>query len=185
MKKEMLIAIVIGFLLGLIITFGVYRLRVAANRKMSTPIPSPTMSASPTTTDSLVTIHSPAEGAIQEEKSATVTGSTIPDSYVVLFVNNTEYIRQSDESGNFSFDVELADGSNLLTINVLTDDGQVITKERTVIVTSVYKDPPTQTATTSASPTPSVKPTATPRATTTPKVATPRPAATPRPTTTP
>ncbi len=174
MKKEMLIAIVIGFLLGLIITFGVYRLRVAGNRSQSNLMPSPTTSASPAV-DSLITIHSPAEGAIQEEKSATVTGSTIPDSYVVLFVNNTEYVRQSDEVGNFSFEVELADGSNLLTVHVLADDGQVITKERTVIVTTVYKEPPTETATPSASPSPSVRPTA-PRATATPRPATPAPA---------
>jgi len=183
MKKEMIIAIVIGFLLGLVITFGVYRLRVAKTRHNTPAVPSPSVSASPVV-DSLISIHNPEEGTIQEEKSLTVTGGTIPDSYVVLFVNNTEYIRQSDESGNFSFDVELAEGSNLLTVTVLTDDGQVITKERTVIVTNVYNAPPTESATPSASP--SVKPTTTPKATATPRpAATPRPSATPRPTVTP
>jgi hypothetical protein len=175
MKKEMIIAIVIGFLLGLIITFGVYRLRVAKDRKSNTLVPSPTTSVTPVA-DSQITIHSPEEGSIQQEKTATVTGSTIPDSYVVLFVNETEYIRQSDESGNFSFDVELADGSNLLAVQVLTDDGTIITKERTVIVTNVYNEPPVESATPSASPT--TKPSATPRPRTS---ATP----TPRPTTTP
>lgn len=168
MKKEMVIAIAIGFLLGLVITFGVYRLRVAKNRSNTTTVASPTVSASPTADDTLVTIHSPEEGLITEEKSLTVTGSTIPDSYVVLFINETEYIRQSDEVGNFSFEVELADGSNLLTINVLTDDGQVISKERTVIVTDVYTDPPVEDASASASPSPSVRPSATPRPTATP-----------------
>ncbi len=184
MKKEMLIAIVIGFLLGLIITFGVYRLRVAKSRKSATPVASPTASVAPAVSDSQITIHSPEEGAIQEDKSTTVTGSTLPDSYVVLFVNNTEYIRQSDSSGNFSFDVELTEGSNLLTVNVLTDDGTVLSKERTVIVTTVYKEPPAETASASASPSPSIKPTASPKATARPGT-TPRPSATPRPTTTP
>jgi hypothetical protein len=182
MKKEMFIAILIGFLLGLIITFGVYRLRVAKNPKTGIPVATPAASTLPTTSSSQITIHSPEEGAIQEIKSATVTGSTIPDSYVVLFVTNTEYIRQSDATGNFSFDVELAEGSNLLTVNVLTDDGTVLTKERTVIVTTVYKEPPPASASPSASP--SIKPTATPRATARPATS-PKPSATPRPITTP
>ena len=170
MKKEMLVAVVIGFLLGLVITYGIYRLRIAGNQKTANPVTSPAPSSSPSDAESLITIHSPEDGRVQSEKSTTVTGSTISEAYVVLFVNNTEYIRQADGDGNFSFEVTLEDGSNLLTLEVLTEDGTTITKERTVVVTSLYDQPITETATpsatpkASATPRPSVRPTVQPKA---------------------
>jgi hypothetical protein len=180
MKKEMLVAVVIGFLLGLVITYGIYRLRISSNRKTANPVTSPASSAAPNASDSLITIHSPEDGRVQKEKSTTVTGSTIPEVYVVLFVNNTEYIRQSDGDGNFSFEVSLEDGSNLLTVKVLTEDGKTVTKERTVVVTTLYDQPITEIETA----TPSAKPSPTPKATVKPTV---QPKATPKasPTATP
>lgn len=173
MKKEMLIAVVIGFLLGLVITYGVYRLRIAHNRRPNTPAATATPSATQTATDSLLTIHSPDDGLVQKEKQLTVTGSTIPESYVVLFVNNNENIRESDSEGNFSFEVTLDEGSNILSIQVLTEEGKTITKERTVVVTSLYDEPipeaeaATKSAKASPTPTPkaTIKPKATPTAT--------------------
>lgn len=166
MKKEMLVAVVIGFTLGLLITFGLYRLRVSQQRKPDAPTVEPTATTTASPTDRLITIHNPKEGAVQKEKSATITGSTIPNAYIVLLVNEAEYIRNADAEGNFSFDVELEEGSNVLIVQVVTEVGQLITKERTVVVTSLYEEPITEieTATPSAKPTPTSTPTPRPSA---------------------
>ncbi len=178
MKKEMLVAVIIGFLLGLVITYGIYRIRIVGKHPKQVPITTTAPSATPSPEDSLLTIHNPEDGLVQKEKSLTVTGRTIPDSYVVLFLNDAELIRQSDADGNFSFDTTHVDGSNLLVLQVLDNDGKIIRKERTVIVTSLYEEPPSESASPSAKPT--AKPTATPKAT-----ATPKPSATPKASTTP
>lgn len=168
MKKEMLIAVIIGFLLGLVITYGIYRIRVASNSNV-TAVPSPTPGnvLNPGEGDSLITIHSPLEGSIQKEKTATITGSTVPNSFIVLFVNETDYIRQSDSEGNFSFEVPVVDGSNLLSLQLVTNEGITVTKERTLIVTNLY-DEVVPSAPAKSSPSASPTPKATIKATSTP-----------------
>lgn len=155
MKKEVLIAILIGFGLGLTITYGIYRLRTALEDQPQTiadivsgsPTPSPEV-------NSLLAMLTPEDGSIQTEKKTTVAGSTIPNSYVILFVNNSDYIQTSDDSGNFSFDVPLETGSNVLIVHVLNESGEVITKEKVVVVSNLYTSENPLQASDSAKPTP-------------------------------
>ncbi|MDQ5951263.1 MAG: hypothetical protein QG639_540 [Patescibacteria group bacterium] len=139
MKKEVLIAILIGFGLGLTITYGIYRLRTALEdqpqtiadivNSTNTPVPE---------AQSMIALLTPEDGAIQTETSTTIAGSTVANSMVVLIVNDADYIQQSDESGNFSFPVELKAGSNVITAYVLNENGEVMTKEKTVVVSDIY-----------------------------------------------
>lgn len=146
MKKEVLLAILIGFGLGLTITYGIYRLRTAFEDKPASIEQIVNASPSPSPESrSVLSIHSPEDGSIQEEKSTTVAGTTIPNSVVVLFVNNQDYIQTTDASGNFSFEVALNDGSNVLITHVIDENGQTVTQERTVIVSTLYSDDPTAT----------------------------------------
>lgn len=138
MKKEMAIAVLIGFLLGLIITYGIYRLRISHVKKMPTPTPTNQPNTSSTEDESILAIHNPENGTVQKEKSTTVTGAALPNSYIVLFVNDTDYLRKTDQQGNFTFEVPLQTGSNVLSLQLLQDDGKTVTKERTIIVTTVY-----------------------------------------------
>ena len=160
MKKEMLVAVLIGFLLGLAITFGVYRVTVAGRRNVMQDVPvAPTPAATPDT-DTLLVIHSPEDGMIQTSTKTTVTGTSPAGAHVVLFVNNTDYVRTSDDAGNFSFDVTLADGPNILTITMIDTSGATVTKQRSIIVTSIYEQAanPAAPASGSATSTESAKP---------------------------
>lgn len=139
MKKEMLIAVLIGFLLGLAITFGVYRSQVAKRQKVMQDVPVETQPAATPDTNSLLVITSPEEGAIQTETEAIIAGTAVPNSQVVLFVNDTDYVRESDEDGNFSFTVDLEDGTNILTVTMVDLDGNSVTKQRSVVVTDLYE----------------------------------------------
>lgn len=152
MKKEVLIAILIGFGLGLVIMYGLYRLRIAMTDKPQAieeivkATPSPTAEA-----EAVIALHSPEDGSIQTETNTTVTGTTLPNSYVVIFVNEEDFITTADESGNFSLDAELELGSNVIVTHVVDNDGNTYTKERTVIVSDIYaqgSEPTSETDTT-------------------------------------
>jgi len=143
MKKEVLIAVLIGFGLGLAIMYGLYRVRVAMTDKPQ-PIeeivkatPSPTSEA-----ETVIALHSPQDGIIQTEKTTTVAGTTLPNAYVVIFVNDQDNITLADESGNFSFVAHLESGSNVIATHVVDNDGNTYTKERVVIVSNIYSEEP-------------------------------------------
>lgn len=139
MKKEVLIAILIGFGLGLTITYGIYRLRTALEDQPQTIADIVNSTNTPTPeAQSMIALLTPEDGAIQTETNTTVAGTTIANALVVLLVNDTDYIQKSDESGNFSFPVELKTGSNVIVAHVLNENGEVITKEKTVVVSDIY-----------------------------------------------
>ncbi len=137
MRKEVIIAIILGLGLGFVITFGVYRTRAALRTTptsqqqadaLKTP---PSLIAPPAEQD--LALHNPDDGTITTDSSTVVTGSSEPNVPVVLLVNSTEYLSTADASGNFSFDVPLRDGSNVLTVYVLREDGSSYTDQRTII----------------------------------------------------
>jgi hypothetical protein len=156
MKKEMLLAIVIGLSLGLLLTYGFYRARLAmtrprnqANIVNSTPQPSPVAS-----TD--LVLISPLDEVVQSERTTQITGTTRPDNFVVIFVNDEEQITQGDSSGNFSVEATLETGSNVIIVQAIDEDGATTTLERTVIVATVSSATPD--ASESASPSPTASP---------------------------
>ena len=133
--------------MGLIITFGLYRLRsTLLDGSSSQPVPNQVKSTK-TSTDEVasaeLSVLNPIDGLVTEEKEVTVTGSTTQNSYVVLFVGDTEYISTADETGNFSFTVELENNSNVLTVYSINESGTVISTERVVFVTNAFSNPET------------------------------------------
>jgi len=171
MRKELLFAIVIGLTLGLLLTYGFYRAKIAMTRPPGQNNPlTKTASPSPTASTDLVVI-SPADEVVQTEKKVQITGTTKANNFVVIFINNKEQITQGDSSGNFSTEAGLETGSNVIIVHAINEDGATTTIERTVIVIAVAADPE---ASGSASPTPSLKPTTAPKATASPK-ASPKP----------
>ncbi|NCN51092.1 MAG: hypothetical protein GW762_01580 [Candidatus Pacebacteria bacterium] len=135
MKKEVILAILIGLGMGLFITYGVYRVKSSIATPQVTDLEQAT-DASPTTTatPALIAIHNPEHGKVQSESTITVTGTTTENAYVVLFVNDDDSISTSDDTGNFSFEVDLEDGVNYITVHVVKNDGTTATDERIVIV---------------------------------------------------
>lgn len=139
MKKEVLIAIFVGLSMGLIITFGVYRVKNSINEAPETDLLEDPKKAEATAVATILALHSPEDGSIQTEKELTVTGTTIPNAFVVLFVNDNDHISNSDQTGNFSFKISLEDGANILRVHVLNNDGNETVEERLVVVSDVFE----------------------------------------------
>ena len=149
MKKEILLAIIIGLSFGLLITYGVYRANISLSQPRSrnqatAPTPSPESAV-----DTNLSLISPEDESVVTDPSVTVAGKTFSKAYVVIFVNNTEHITTADETGNFSITGELEAGSNYIITHVVDDNGATLTQERTVILTTIAASP---TSTPSASP---------------------------------
>lgn len=138
MRKEVIIAIILGLGLGFIITFGIYRTQVAlrstpSSKEQAEALKTPASIIAPVELQELA-IHNPQDGLITSATSIVVTGESEASAPVVLLVNSTEYITTTDSGGNFSFDVPLRQGSNVLITYVLRDDGSSFRDERTVIM---------------------------------------------------
>lgn len=133
MKKEVVIAILIGLSLGLFITYGIYQARTGSSRQNTNSNITDTSDLAAEFNGELV-INSPLDESVQSENTVSVSGTTLPNSFVIVFVGNEETITSTDNSGNFSVEIGLEDGSNIITIFVIDEDGRSLSVERVVTV---------------------------------------------------
>ncbi len=142
MKKEVLIAVLIGLSMGLVITYGIYRVQSTLNEPPVTDVAEVVEEAAnallSNAGSALVSIHSPEDGSIQSDTALQMAGTTLPNTFVVLFVNDQDFISTTDDSGNFSFSVELKRGTNVLNLHVVDSSGTITTTERVVVVTDLF-----------------------------------------------
>lgn len=140
MKKEVLIAIMIGLTMGLLITYGIYRVQSAINQPPITDVleESATNSAQ-VAAPTVIALHSPEQGKVQTTSEVIITGTTIADSFIVVFVNDTEAITTSDRSGSFTYEATLAEGTNIIRVHVIDESGNTATEERVVVVTDLFE----------------------------------------------
>ncbi len=163
MKKEALFAIIVGIIVGLGITYGIYQFRQvlvpSTQTNNSDDSSTALLSASPTPNEKLIII-SPENEAVLASTTTTLSGSADSNQMIVVFVNNREYITQADDIGAFAIEVTLDLGSNVITVSSLGADGKQTTKELVVVVSTASLDNLEEVS--------EASPAATPRATTTP-----------------
>lgn len=137
MRKEIAIAIILGLILGGIIIYGVQlanqsslkakRDREASRQNSSeSPTPIPTPSAA-------IIITSPNDHSVIFSNPATVAGSTLPNSTIIVSDSEDDTAVTTDSSGKFSAQIKLTGGENKLTISALTGD-----QLNSTAVTAIY-----------------------------------------------
>lgn len=167
MKKEVLIAVVLGIIVGLVITFGMYTANTALQRKAqqikdATPTPTPT-STSQNGQYSSIIIYGPEDNLLTDKDKVQLSGSTDPNATVVIFVNDKETITSADGKGNFSAELSLVGGSNIITTIATDLSGKQNQDQRTVVFSTASLDDSPQ-ASMAATPKPSASPTTAPKA---------------------
>ncbi len=138
MKKEVLTAIVIGFVIGLLITFGVYcaqRYLKQAGQILS-PLADKSGAQSTTSPEiiSSLSLTSPLDESISKEAKISVIGITSPLSWVIILTEKSEVAVQADDKGNFETGISLISGENEIEVKSFGDKGEMVSK----IVTVVY-----------------------------------------------
>lgn len=139
MRKEVIIAITFGLIVGLIITIGMYRARTALEVVPTEDTPaitqedaSPLPSSKPQTQTGLI-LREPAEDALSTTQNTLVSGTTFANRAIVILLNEKEVVAMSDEQGNFSIPVSLGLGANLVKVRVLNPQANPIEVTRTIV----------------------------------------------------
>jgi len=131
MKKEIGIAIVIGFILGLIITFGIWTANKSLKENASTQQKEENtqnvalnQEKSPTTEEKMsLKILSPENNALVSDTKVKITGKTLPNINVVILGEESENVLQTDEQGQFTQEITLVGGTNEIKISAFDNDG--------------------------------------------------------------
>ena len=136
MRKEVLLAILIGASLGLLITFAVYQSRRSVSEAQKDQVQEVLNNHTDNeeVDTSQLAITSPEDNSIVDSQRLIVSGNTQANNFIVIFVNNEEIITNADYSCNFSKEVRLDEGANVLVIYAINQDGLVSQNTRTVIV---------------------------------------------------
>lgn len=142
MKKEVFLAITIGFVLGLIITFGIWTanksLKGLSSQKQIAQSPTPSPKTVTPTTQPLanalpLSITTPDDESVTNTPKTTLSGMTLPNSVVAMTFEGGEQILESDSTGNFSIDIDLEGGYNHIQVTVFDKTGN--STSQTLIVT--------------------------------------------------
>ncbi len=139
MRKEVIIAIIIGSFLGLLITAGVWWTTrtpqvVSEKQESLSPSlsPSPAVSSAPQN-NLFLEISQPEEGDIFDHEEVKVKGKTLPEAVVVLIYPEGESIVNADQTGDFEATVSLEGGANKIKITAYDKPGNQKTKSLTVV----------------------------------------------------
>ena len=138
-KKEATVAVIIGLMLALIITGGIVRARHAlknvklptresltGKRPPSTPITPTQLFLELTTPDNSVT----------SESKLSLTGKTLPNTYIAILGESGEYLIVPNDLGSFSQEITLVKGANTIKINVYQPDGEKVEKTLNAVYTT-------------------------------------------------
>ena len=136
MKKEIIIAIVIGFALGLLITFGIWTANKAIKNK-----PTPTeetelftpIEPTPTAAEFSLTIISPEDDSLINTSKVELKGSTVANAVIVIAEENGEKIIEADEEGSFATELALIAGTNEIKITAFNSEGDEVSQTLSLV----------------------------------------------------
>lgn len=149
MRKELIVASIIGIGFGLVIAFGVYRinssLKPNGNKTLSTPNPKTVIS------EFKITLDKPQNNDVLTEDAIAVTGITKPLTWISVSGEDEDYAVQSDDKGLFNQDVNLIPGVNQIKLTAFDALGAQSIEKVLVVYSSSFEERETTTATSSAS----------------------------------
>ncbi len=135
MRKEIIVAVIMGLILGMVIAYGIYRTNQTIDNKIENTNTNNGLS-SPSEDTSInnevkLTVIEPEnlDGII--ENPITLSGLTQQNSYVVVSSENDDVVLKSDTKGGFSTTVNLLGGINQILVKSPNpdklSDGHIIT----------------------------------------------------------
>lgn len=142
MRKEIFLAIFVGIIFGLIVTYGIYRANKAINNKKTgykqekSILPTPISQAEGNLELNIV---QPKDRDVYSQELITFKGSTSPQAIVVIMSDNEEYFAQTNDNGVFNLDIKLNKGAN--TYKVYATDLEEVTAAQVIhVVYSTFID---------------------------------------------
>ena len=138
-KKEATVAVVIGLILAVIVMGGVLRARHALQTiKMPTKesFNAPRKTEPDKTKPELFLDITTPDNSVAQDSSFTITGKTLPNTYIAILGEKGEYLIVPNDLGTFSQEISLIKGANTIKINVYQADGKKIEKTLSAVYTT-------------------------------------------------
>ena len=142
MKKEILIAILIGFILGLVITFGIWTANKSLQENTQTQNDevndSKPIVTEPVDEDEKISliISSPENNSLTNQAKIEIIGRTTALATVVILYEEGEEIIQADEKGEFNQEITLVGGANEIKITAFDNKGNEANKILNLVYSS-------------------------------------------------
>jgi hypothetical protein len=136
MRKEVILAIVGGVVLGLLVIGGLWWTNKATTEESLNITPTPVLEQPPTlipVSSLSLEIISPEDESIIEEEKITLEGKTAPESVVVVIYPEGENIVEADKEGNFETEITLVGGANEIKITAYDEEGNQAEKNLTLV----------------------------------------------------
>ena len=134
MRKEVIFAIIIGLILGLVTLYGVQLANNSAKQAAISTTPTPEETPTPTPTAiSGLTITSPNDHSVVGTATIKITGKTAPDAAVAIYSSEDDALVTADKDGNFESDLKLTGGENVIKLTSLKPDQTTETIQISVI----------------------------------------------------
>lgn len=141
MKKEVFLAVFVGFILGLIITFGIWTANKSLKNQPAPLTQTPPENTSPTpippsNNQLSLNVDSPEDESISSTSSVSLSGKTSPRLPVVITWETGQTIAVADDTGVFEADIKLEGGYNRINLAVYDNQGNSATKDLLVTYTT-------------------------------------------------
>lgn len=136
MRKEVIIVILIGILIGAIVAFGIYTARTAISKQETQVEQTPETPTTPTQASQsahTLTIIDPKNESVSDQEEITITGQTSPDAVIAIIGAENEYLLTADGQGNFSTKITLIGGANEIAISAFDEQGTKVEEILTVV----------------------------------------------------
>ena len=125
MRKEVVIVILVGILIGAIVAYGIYTAQSALKQrelKSQEILPKDNQEKTSPSSHTL-SINEPQDESIWDQEKINVNGTTTPKSVVTILTEENEYLLSADSEGYFSAEVSLTGGANTITVSSFDEQG--------------------------------------------------------------
>lgn len=138
MNKEKIIIVIAAIIMGALIAGGVLFLYQSSKKINPQEVKSISVSdPSPTPSSGLfLTIDSPVDEQIVDERLIKVTGKTIPDVKILILSDTDEVAAVSADDGSFSTEINLGQSENIIEIVAIAPNGESVKVRRVVSYTT-------------------------------------------------
>lgn len=138
MRKEVILAVIIGVILGGVILYGINMANNAATPaqtdSQSTNTDASESTDNPKELDSTSFIY-PQDHAVITESKITLKGVTKPNSNIAIITESDDIITTSDSEGNYSSPINLISGENTISVTIVDSTLSTSSASITVIYT--------------------------------------------------
>ena len=139
MRKEILFAIASGILFGLVVAFGIWKANSSVKTSKPEGASSEMTESAENQTQFGLTIAKPEANSVTNEKTITLSGVSIANSWIAISGEQDDYILQTDEKGGFEYEVDLIGGVNELVISAFDENGASVEKKEIVVYSTDFE----------------------------------------------